>query len=132
MGSTGTETSLDLNSIFFIRGEDSMPTNPDWTIEIRDGKVYIKYKGKYTMKCPLCGGELVPHQILTVHRPYKGWALDVTYKCSNCELVQWFGIPITEEEARQLTPYRRQWLTHIWEEIEEEKIKKRLESWGYW
>ena len=88
------------------------------------GNVLYARKTKGAYKC-LCGGELFPHHVASLHRAYKGWALDVAFKCRDCHLYVVHGIPCEKDE--RLRRFAGKFIIN-----EDEEIRRRLEALGYW
>lgn len=94
-----------------------------------DKFVLFSVKGKHECLAPNCDGEVYPHRIGSVHVALNGFAVDVEFKCSKCNL--WFirGIHLDRD-----TYYKVLSMAHKWV-IFDEKFKdiyERLEKLGYW
>jgi len=104
------------------------------------------------LRCNYCGAKLILHDFNPMAHRYTGEPelrhCDVHMKCPYCGHWNVFGVPITEEEYRELNKSRlkvktlRWELPKIYEKIEEqlglkykeeiELVKKKLELLGYW
>lgn len=100
-----------------------------WSFEVSEG--YVRVRPKKKLICPICGSELKPHHLGNIHRPYKGLAIDVHYKCPNCRFFVTFGVPISLELAKKLKKWQG-YFFEWWDEEDEEKIRERLKRLGYW
>lgn len=98
----------------------------DWTISVKNGKLVVKPPKYCSLVCPFCWGDMLLHHI-KVHNSFGGWAVDIMYKCPRCGYAAVFGVAIPEEKAKELMEFSRKLVEH-----DEEVVKKRLESWGYW
>ena len=89
---------------------------------------------RFFLRCYFCGTELVPrHSVLHKVLKNKSHALDVSYKCPNCDWYVTFGIPITKEEFESIYRARNGYVyepEEIWQN--KEKVKSKLKALGYW
>lgn len=106
-------------------------------IDLGRGEDYIILP-RDTFYCPVCGEPLLFHDYLV------GWNgqfyhADIHMKCPRCGLYLTFGVPIDKNEYDKLlhSRYLRKILTVevtrlLRNDHDLEKIKERLERWGYW
>lgn len=121
------------------------------TIRNKEGEIVVKWVIEYAMPevklieqegwldCPhsRCGGEIKPHQITGVHRAYKGWAMDMNFKCNRCNHYEIHGFPIREEIVENVRKFAGKWVDWWSSDVNlTEKDKKliieRLKMLGYW
>ena len=95
----------------------------EWKIN-RDGTL-LEQEGK--LICPLCGGEIKPHYLGAIHRPYKGYAFDFNCKCVNCSHFITFGNPVSKDMFEKLKAFSGKWVKHF-----DKIVGERLEKLGYW
>ena len=107
-----------------------------WQIKKYNGDYIILPKEK--LYCPVCGGELLLHDITPYHQITKGFHhVDIHMKCINCGFYLTFGVAISEEDYKKLSgsKYVRRilkWeLKNLYPEYNEE-LESRLKAWGYW
>ena len=81
-----------------------------------------KVRGKYVCEC---GGERFPHQCMSLHRAFRGWAFDINFKCRDCHIFVVHGIPCENDE--RLKRFAGKFVIN-----EDDEIKRRLEQMGYW
>lgn len=107
--------------------------NGFWKIIIDEKNDSIELIPKKVLICPICGEELRPHHMGNIHRPkgFTGLAIDFHFKCPNCFNFVTFGMPIPLELANKLQKYQG-YVFNWWSKEDEEKIKERLKSLGYW
>lgn len=106
------------------------------------GYKIVKFKGDYIIlpteekKCPFCDHKMLFHDFAVFNSLWGWYYCDLHLKCASCGFYATFGIPLGEEEFLKLINSR--WHQKVFDiEIvelypEEEKVKERLESWGYW
>jgi len=71
---------------------------------------YLGHVPDAPIRCPICGHIMECHQswvFKVADDPKCGWRNDVRYKCPVCHNCQWFGIPISEDEARRILATRK-------------------------
>ena len=89
--------------------------------------------------CPICREKLILHDFRVCRAASKGFHhCDVHMKCPNCSLWITFGVPLSKDEFDILlsSPLHGRILIDellfILDDEYKDKIKERLESWGYW
>ena len=108
-------------------------------VETEQGKVIVPTIGMY---CPFCNHPLMLHDFKCYNQKVLNFIhCDIHMKCPYCGSFNTFGIPISEEEYKQLSSseLHGKVLKNI-EEIREiisspseyEKVVEKLEKWGYW
>ena len=103
---------------------------------ILDEKPYIKPtpEMKQKLNCIFCGEKLILRRVgIPRIRESGGFAMDIAYKCPKCDWFVIFGVVIPEDKAKHLKKkmQNKQYIPEdIW--LHSEKVKERLESWGYW
>ena len=93
------------------------------------------------VKCVFCGTKMILHSFSVDRYPVKGfYHCDITMKCPKCGWVSWFGLVLSKEDYEKLkeSPLNGIVLTDELLDMEglseedEEAIKKRLSSLGYY
>jgi len=75
----------------------------------------------------------LPREVLVEIQRRDGWAEDQEYKCPICQYVKVFGIPLSFEEMEEVRKVRdRATVIPLAQWLEDELIKSKLTSLGYW
>ena len=108
-----------------------------WTLRNTDRGIIIE--PNEDLYCPICREKLILHDFrVGQHGIKKFYHCDVHMKCPKCSLWLTFGVPISEDEFNMLRSSQLHGkiltdeLMFVLNEEDKEKIKERLDSWGYW
>ena len=105
-----------------------------WKIKLEEPYIEPTKEMKSKLKCIFCGENLVLRRVgVPIQRESGGYAIDINYKCPKCDWFVTFGVSLSPELAEKLKKEmnNQQYIPQE-EWLQTEKVKERLESWGYW